>query len=247
MQPKIVGHRGAARLAPENTLRAFRAGVDAGADLLECDVHLSADGQLVIMHDTTIDRTAAEDSPLRSGALAELTRAELDTVLLPDGERVPSLEAVLDIAQGAGVPIFVEVKAVAAAEQTAQLLVDRDLDQSRDGVAPAWIISFKPEALRAARAVAPQIPLSAITHVADEDFWALAEELRTEAVSLQMSKLPDADVARAREAGHLVNAWTINDEEPLHRAVALGVDTVTSDDPAWARRVLAGRGGVGAH
>ena len=94
-RPAIVGHRGASVHAPENTLAAFRRAIEDGAQLLECDVHLSADGHVVVMHDRTIDRTAAADSPLRSGAIGELTRAELDRVLLGEGERVPSLEELL--------------------------------------------------------------------------------------------------------------------------------------------------------
>src|SRR5690625_3933104 len=76
-RPAVVGHRGAALVSPENTLASFRRALDDGAQLLECDVHLSADGELVVMHDQTIDRTAEASSPLRSGAIAELTRAEL--------------------------------------------------------------------------------------------------------------------------------------------------------------------------
>ncbi|WP_262424938.1 glycerophosphodiester phosphodiesterase family protein [Brachybacterium sp. Z12] len=88
-RPAIVGHRGASAHAPENTLLAFRRAIEDGAQLLECDVHLSADGQVVVMHDETIDRTAAADSPLRTGAIGELTRAELDTVLLEEGSGCP--------------------------------------------------------------------------------------------------------------------------------------------------------------
>ena len=86
-RPAIVGHRGASAHAPENTLAAFRRGIEDGAQVLECDVHLSADGHVVVMHDETIDRTAAPDSPRRTGAIGDLTRAELDTVLLADGEK----------------------------------------------------------------------------------------------------------------------------------------------------------------
>ena len=96
-RPAIVGHRGASAHAPENALLAFRRAIEDGAQLLECDVHLSADGQVVVMHDETIDRTAAEDSPLRTGAIGELTRAELDTVVLDEGERVPSLAELLEM------------------------------------------------------------------------------------------------------------------------------------------------------
>ena len=81
-QPLVVGHRGAAHLAPENTLSSFRRALADGADLLECDVHLSRDGQVIVMHDETIDRTAGPDSPLRTGAIASLV---LD---LADGQRL---------------------------------------------------------------------------------------------------------------------------------------------------------------
>ena len=114
--PLIVGHRGAADLAPENTLKAFRRGLEAGADMLECDVHLSADGKDVIIHDATLDRTAQEDSPLRTGAVAELTRAELDQVLVGEGEHIPTLTEVLDLAAALPhdpsrhAPVLVEIK-----------------------------------------------------------------------------------------------------------------------------------------
>src|SRR5690625_7743936 len=70
-RPAVVGHRGAALVSPENTLASFRRALDDGAQLLECDVHLSADGELVVMHDQTIDRKAEASSELRSGALVE--------------------------------------------------------------------------------------------------------------------------------------------------------------------------------
>src|SRR5690625_6841998 len=70
-RPQLVGHRGAAEVEPENTIRSFRRGVVDGSAWLECDVHLSADGHDVIIHDATIDRTAQADSPLRTGSVAE--------------------------------------------------------------------------------------------------------------------------------------------------------------------------------
>jgi glycerophosphoryl diester phosphodiesterase len=240
--PKVVGHRGAARIAPENSLKAFRAGVAAGAQLLECDVHLSADGQLVVMHDTSIDRTAAEDSPLRSGKIADLTRTELDTVRLPEGEAVPTLDEVLDVATGAGVPIYVEVKAAAAAEKTAQLLVERGLVPGAEDptTAPASIISFSLEALRIARKVSSVLPLVAVTSAPDEEYWKGATEVGACAASLSVAKATDQDVAHARELGLYLNVWTVNEPEQLRRAVEVGARTITTDDPAWVLDGLAG-------
>src|SRR5699024_877732 len=163
MTAKIVGHRGAALVQPENTLASFRRAVADGADILECDVHLSADDHLVVIHDKTIDRTAADDSPRRTGAIADLTRAELDEVRLAGGSSIPALEDVLDIAAAAGTPIYVEVKAVAAASRTVQLLLDRGLARGAGDPdqAPAWIISFSLEALRIVCAAALQLRLAA--------------------------------------------------------------------------------------
>ncbi|MGO2585664.1 MAG: glycerophosphodiester phosphodiesterase, partial [Brachybacterium tyrofermentans] len=140
-RPAIVGHRGASAHAPENTLAAFRRGIEDGAQVLECDVHLSADGHVVVMHDETIDRTAAPDSPRRTGAIGDLTRAELDTVLLADGEKVPSLEELLAMTT---VPIFIEVKVAAAAKAVAELL--RALPVGSPAAA-STVISFHPDAL----------------------------------------------------------------------------------------------------
>jgi glycerophosphoryl diester phosphodiesterase len=223
--------------------------VEAGADLLECDVHLSADDQLVIMHDASIDRTAAEESPLRTGQIADLTREQLDTVVLPEGESVPSLDQVLEVASTGSTPIYVEVKAEAAAVQSTELIVERGLDRpvGADAAAegaealdssPAWIISFKADALRAARRTAPHIPISYIAHESDEEFWATAKELGAEAVSLRHQHIDEEIVRRADEEGVLLNAWTLNEEEPLQRMLDLGVDTITTDDPAWARTVV---------
>lgn len=240
MSVKIVGHRGAALLEPENTLVSFRRSIADGADLLECDVHLSADGHLVVIHDQTVDRTAAEDSPRRTGAVAELTRAELDEVRLIGGNPIPTLREVLDIASEAATPIYVEVKADAAASKSAQLLVERGLAHGADdpGNAPAWIISFSKEALRTARAVAPDLPLAAVTKTADQAFWDFVEEVGAQAVSLPIKTLTEQQVDIARRAGLDLNVWTVNEADLLHRAVEVGADTVTTDDPAWARRFL---------
>ena len=147
-RPAIVGHRGASAHAPENTLAAFRRAIEDGAQLLECDVHLSADDEVVVMHDETIDRTAAADSPRRSGAIGELTRAELDTVLLEDGEKVPSLAELLETTT---VPLFIEVKVAGAGEAVAGQLAALPEDSPAK---VSTVISFHAEALERSVAAA---------------------------------------------------------------------------------------------
>ncbi|MFE5774416.1 glycerophosphodiester phosphodiesterase [Brachybacterium sp. NPDC056505] len=314
MPPLIVGHRGAKDVLPENTLISFRRAIADGADVLECDVHLSADGRLVVMHDARIDRTVSEDSPRRSGAIAELTAAELADVRvgggregigheaapvglagvpgahgsdgsagtggdsIVEGQKVPYLEEVLDLAADAEVPLLLEVKAPAAAEPVARLLLARaaagsgagaagpssladgtpssvaDGTPSADegpGGAPAShalveasgrdrvvVISFLREVLETLREVAPRQAIGLITKTPTEDDWEYATRIGARTFGLTLTNLREHDVIRAQEAGMALNAWTLNDPDAVVFAAEIGVDTLTTDDPAWARAVL---------
>lgn len=242
-RPALVGHRGAAALDPENTVRSFRRGVTEGVALLECDVHLSADGHDVVLHDATLDRTAQRDSPLRTGAVAELTRAQIDRVLVGEGEGVPDLAAVLDAARredGTVVPLLVEVKAPAAAGLVVRILRERfgAAAFADPGKAPAWIISFHAEALRTARELAPEIPRLLTTTATSPEFLAAAEDLAVAQIGVRIADARAADVAWCLEHGVLLNLWTARSEVELERALELGCDTLTVDDPVWARAIV---------
>ncbi|MGO3291030.1 glycerophosphodiester phosphodiesterase, partial [Brachybacterium sp.] len=230
-RPAIVGHRGASAHAPENTLLAFRRAIEDGAELLECDVHLSADGQVVVMHDETIDRTAAEDSPLRTGAIGELTRAELDTVLLGEGERVPSLAELLEMTT---VPVFIEVKVAAAAAAVAELL--RALPAGSPAAA-STVISFHADALAEIRRGA-DVAVSYLVGQIDEQAITTARELGAAGIGPGIAGLSLRAAEVVHEAGLALNPWTVNTAVQLDVALACGVDTITTDDPAWAQREL---------
>ena len=240
--PLIVGHRGAADIAPENTLKAFRRALVDGADMLECDVHLSADGHDVIIHDATIDRTAQDGSPLRTGSVAELTRAQLNQVLVGDGEHIPTLGEVLEAAQrgdGTRAPVLVEIKAVPAAELAVTIL-SRYFDPEvwQEEAPPARIISFHAEALRIARATAPRIPRGFLTRELDDQALEDAAGAEAHTLSVRMSELREGDAQRIRERGMVPNTWAVRTEREIRAAVDLGVPWMGSDDPAWTRRVI---------
>ncbi|WP_193103796.1 glycerophosphodiester phosphodiesterase family protein [Brachybacterium sp. FME24] len=242
--PELVGHRGAAAVEPENTVLSFRRGLAEGTQLLECDVHVSSDGADVVIHDATIDRTAQEDSPLRTGAVADLTRAQLDRVLVGKGEHIPTLVQVLDAAvreDGTRVPLLVEIKAPAAAELATGILSTYFEPEVWDdpSTAPAYVISFHPEALRTAVEQNPRIPLLLTTTATSPEFFATAKELGVAQVGVRIADARQADVEHARELGVQLNLWTARSEEELARALELGCDTITVDDPAWAFALMA--------
>jgi len=235
-RPAIVGHRGASAHAPENTLAAFRRAIEDGAELLECDVHLSADGQVVVMHDETIDRTAAADSPLRSGALAELTRAQLDTVVLAEGERVPGL---LDLLEITTVPLFIEVKAPAAAAAVAAMLQGLPAGHPAAG---STVISFHADALAEIRRGTTATPVSYLVGALDEEALRAAAELGATGIGPAIDGLSLRAGRAVHEAGLQLNPWTVNSAAQLEVALACGADTITTDDPAWLQRELDVRG-----
>ncbi|WP_422115987.1 glycerophosphodiester phosphodiesterase [Brachybacterium sp. UNK5269] len=234
-RPALVGHRGASAHAPENTLAAFRRALEDGAQLLECDVHLSADGQVVVMHDETIDRTAAADSLLRTGAIGDLTRAELDQVLLAQGEHVPSLQELLAMTT---VPVFIEVKVAAAAAAVARVLAALPAGSP---AAASTVISFHAEALAEIRRTTAT-PVSYLVRQVDEEALAVARELGAAGLGPSIDGLSLRAAEAVRAAGLQLNPWTINRSEQLAVALACGADTITTDDPAWARQELERQG-----
>ncbi|WP_341853955.1 glycerophosphodiester phosphodiesterase [Brachybacterium sp. GPGPB12] len=245
-RPALVGHRGAAALDPENTLRSFRRGVAEGSAPLECDVHLSADGQDVIIHDATLDRTAQADSP-RTGAVAELTRAQLDRVLVGEGEHIPTLAEALDAAvreDGTRVPLLVEIKAPGAVERVLEVLAEEFGDGEAEAwadpsAAPAVPLSFHEEPPRRALEVAPWIPRMRTTSATSPEWWDSCRDLGVAHVGVRIADARQADVERAAELGAALNLWTARTDEELERALELGCDTITVDDPVWAAALMA--------
>lgn len=232
--PAIVGHRGTPEQAPENTLASFRRAIADGAQLLECDVHLSADGQVVVMHDESIDRTAAADSPLRTGMLGELTWEQIRQVRLEGGERVPLLSELLEMTS---VPVFIEVKVPAAARAVGEILAALPAGSP---AAASTVISFHPEALAEIRRGA-DVPVSYLVKTVDEDAIRVARELGAAGMGPAIDGLCLAAARAVREAGLSLNPWTINTPEQLQVALACGADTITTDRAAWLREELAGR------
>lgn len=241
--PEIVGHRGAAAVVPENTVASFRRGIADGSAWLECDVHLSADGLDAVIHDATIDRTAQENSPLRTGAVADFTRKQLDTVLVGDGEPIPTLSEVLDAAvrhDGLRIPLLVEIKAPAAIDRVLAVIGEYfgSGDVASPEESPVTILSFHEEPLRVAQERAPWIPRMRTTGATSAEFWESVQRREVTQVGVQIHEATPEDVARAKELGMKLNLWTARTSDELMRALDLGCDTITVDDPMWAQGLM---------
>ncbi|MDK8803553.1 glycerophosphodiester phosphodiesterase family protein [Dermabacter hominis] len=233
-RPVIVGHRGAALVTTENTLAGFRQAKTDGAAVVECDVHLSADGTPIIMHDETIDRMADPSSIPAKGAIKDLTNAELSQVSLQGGHGVPLLTELLAMDD---LELYVEVKVASAATASAQLIHDkRPGHGERDTV-----ISFVPEALAAVHEVAPHVGLGLLVNAVEESTWDTLEELGCTWLSCSVDGLTPEAAKEAHARGYKINVWTVNTEEQLAKAVELRPESISTDDPRWAIEQLAAR------
>jgi glycerophosphoryl diester phosphodiesterase len=250
----VAAHRGGAALAPENSLAAFRNAIALGADALEFDVHLTADGEIAVIHDPTLDRTTDATGPVARATAADLKRARLrglDGGLT--GDWVPTLAEVLALAAPAGVALLVEMKTPGPAVRYERRsdgvtavpgprydgLEKKVLDAlTAAGIAGrTYVMAFNPAILAAVRALAPTQATTLLVdrrHVTEagarpEDTVRWAADARASFLGLHYSLCEPAVVAAAHAAGIGVGVFTVNDEETMRRLAGYGVDVIISD------------------
>jgi glycerophosphoryl diester phosphodiesterase len=236
----IIAHRGASADFPENTLPAFAAGVEAGADLVELDYRHSADGVPVVLHDETLDRTTdarrlfgGEKLPVAARTRADLERLDAGAWFAPRfaGTRLPSLEQALEVIQPGSVTL-IERKA-GDAQTCVELL-------RRLGLVERVVVqSFDWDYLRDCRRLAPELALVALGEKELTPARAAeAAELGALGVGWNAKTLTAAEIAMAHARGLRVWSWTVDDPARARELVAAGVDGLITNRPAEIRRLV---------
>jgi len=245
---RIVAHRGASRVAPENTLAAFAAAARQGVDWVEFDICLLGDGTAVVHHDATLERTTDAVGPLGALGRADLAGIDAGSWFAAGfaGEKLPTLDAALDFLGRAGLAGNLEMKphgappgplaaAVAAALAARPWMRDRIL-----------VSSFSAAALAELRAAAPGLALALLVETAPADWPAQVEALGAAALHVGLAGLEPALLAAAHARGVDLRVYTVNDPGRLAGLRVPGLTGVITDDPpaflgdpgwaAWARR-----------
>ncbi len=234
LRPLIGAHRGSSARAPENTLAAFRAALEDGAEAVELDVHLTRDGRLAVIHDPTTRRVTGVD-----GVVAELTMDELRRLdagwhkgTAWAGEGIPELGDVLALLRGR-VLVNVEVKGgVEAILVVAQRVGEYDM------AADVIISSFDRATVCAASDLQAGPRTGLLSDGALSDPVADVREVGASLLHLRHSLVTSEVAAALRDAGLGFVAWTVNAPEEMRRLAALGVDAILSDDPRLLRETL---------
>lgn len=230
--PLWIAHRGAGKLAPENTLAAFRVGASHGWRAFECDVKLSADGVPFLLHDTQLDRTTPERGVAGERPWAELSRIDAGGwhTRAFAGEPLPSLDAVARYVQRNGFALNVEIKPTPGFEHTTGHAVGEACLRLWRG-APASLLfsSFRPEALQGALEAAPGIPRALLVDTLWPGWFEMAQSLACVAVVTNYNLMDAALIARLHGAGLRALCYTVNDPAEARRLVALGIDGIITD------------------
>lgn len=230
--PRWVAHRGAGKLAPENTLAAFRLGAEHGYRMFECDAKLSADGVVFLMHDATLDRTTngrgvGGDQPW--SALAQLDAGAWHSRAYA-GEPLPTLENLARWCLANGHFLNIEIKPTSGLEARTGEVVAREAARLWAGAGvPPLLTSFRPEALQAAQAAAPHLPRGLLLDTLWTGWLEMALSLECVAIVCNHALWDESTVTQAKSAGFRCLSYTVNDEWAAQRLLALGTDAVITD------------------
>ncbi|MBI3609603.1 MAG: glycerophosphodiester phosphodiesterase [Nitrospirae bacterium] len=238
-RPLNIAHRGASGHAPENTMAAFRKAVEMGADWIELDIHLTADGHLVVLHDFTLERTAGDRRAVKVFTLEQLKT--FDVGLWWDeayrNERVPTLDEVLSFAENR-IKIQIELKRGSSLypgiEKRLIEMIARHRAENRTAVS-----SFETDALKTLRELDRTIPLGLLTRKPrPKDILEDAKSLNVQSLHISTRRLSKEILTQAHLNGLPVYAYTVNRPLLMRRYLSMGVDGLFTNYPDRLCEVL---------
>jgi len=245
--PRVMGHRGAAASAPENTLASIRKAAGLGATWVEFDVMLTGDGRPVLYHDDNLERLTGVDALMAETTYREASGLDVGSWFAPGfaGERIASLEAALKLVQELGLGANIEIKPTPGRDvETAQAVLNVAAAAWRPGQPPPMISSFSRMSLAAARVLRPDWPRALIAFRLPADWPTALRALGCSSIHLGSRILSRKLVAQVKQAGHQVAAFTVNDGRRGRELIGRGVDCLITDAPDRIAAALGAMGGI---
>jgi glycerophosphoryl diester phosphodiesterase len=235
----IIGHRGASGLAPENTLAAFRLAADLGVQSIETDLHLSRDGRLVIFHDSTLARTTDGRGRLSGKSLDELKRLDAGSWFRRRepgkraarpfaGERIPTVEEVLDFARQRDIRLYLEMKAPSGsgAEEAVVAAI-----RGAGALNRCHVICFDLDVLARVRQIEPAIPLGYLFSKRMRNAVSRAVDAAVDTLLPRANRVTAKLIAEAKRHDLKVVTWTVNEPKQMKKLITLGIDGIMTNYP----------------
>jgi len=232
----VIGHRGAGGVAPENTRAAIERAISAGAQWVEIDVQETADGEVVVIHDSDLMKNAGVDLKVWDATVDEITAVDIGSSFDPQfhDERVPTLREILNLCKGR-IGIIIELKSYGHGQMLEQRVVD--LVEASGSVDEVQCMSLKPGVVAQLKKLRPDWRVGLLLSLAVGDVRNIAADFLAVNARFATSRM----VQEAHEAHKLLYAWTLNDPVSISRMVGRGVDGVITDYPDMAKNVLVQR------
>jgi glycerophosphoryl diester phosphodiesterase len=240
-RPVIIAHRGAKAFAPENTMASFQRAVDFKADGVEFDIKLTKDGEMIIIHDLTVDRTTNGKGKVKDFTLSEIRKLDAGSFFSAQfkGEQVPILSEVLKNLPKNFI-INIEITNYGTifdgiAKKAAYLVKDLGIQDQ------VIFSSFLPMNLMITKRILPEVPVAILADIGKSGWLSRSDVFRAlspKFVHPYYSNVDQKFVERQHSLGRKINVWTVNDPAEMLRLAELKVDGIITDDPALARKTL---------
>jgi glycerophosphoryl diester phosphodiesterase len=225
MKPILkIGHRGAKGYEPENTLVSFQKAIDLGVDGIELDVHISNDGEIMVIHDEKINRTTDGE-----GFVTDFSLNELKSFRINETHTIPTLKEVLDLVNQKCF-VNVELKGNGTAKPIVAVLEEYVLEKNWE-YSHFIVSSFDWNALKEVRSLNSKIPIGILTHTDLNLAMAFAKFIKAEAIHPHFHLLTKENTKQIQENGQLVFPWTVNEIEDIQKMKSFNVNGIISDFP----------------
>jgi glycerophosphoryl diester phosphodiesterase len=219
-----IGHRGARGYEPENTLISFKKAIDMHVDGIELDVHLSADGEIMVIHDETVDRTTNG-----KGFVNQLSLPELKRLLINKEHTVPTLTEVLDLVNQKCF-VNIELKSYETADKVVDLIEKYILEKNWN-YSHFLVSSFDWNALQQVTFLNSEIPIGVLTETDLELAFAFAKFIQAKSIHPYFHLLTPENTVRLQEKGLQVYPWTVNELEDIKKIKSYNVNGIITDFP----------------
>ncbi len=219
-----IAHRGAKGYEPENTLIAFQKAIDLGCDGIELDVHLSSDGEIIVIHDETIDRTTNG-----KGFVNKMNLSALKTFLIDEKQKIPTLDEVFELLNHK-IFINIELKSYETADKVVEL-IEKFILEKNCKYENFIISSFDWNALQQVRFLSAEIQIGVLTSTDLDLAFAFAKFIKAKTINPYFHLLNEENVAKMQEKGFEIHTWTVNEIQDIEKMKALKVDGIISDFP----------------
>jgi glycerophosphoryl diester phosphodiesterase len=216
----VVGHRGAAGVLPENTLKGFRYAIELGCAYMECDVHLTKDEHLIVMHDDKVDRTTNG-----SGLIRDFTFEAIRALDAGEGEQVPTLDEVLATLHGKPIRLLCELKGEGVEDAAVEAVLARGMEKQ------VVFTSFHPARIQRVKSRGSHLEIGAILSNPTDDDIPRAVDWGVSAVGVQYKNLRLRNVEQALNAGIQIRAWNPDTLREQKAMIGLGVSGVSTNRP----------------